>query len=79
LNSLPYLIATFLANLLSFIPFIGPIWGGIIAGILDGLALLGRLAGDIASRFKQETDQQDLKSGQDLEYFTAGNLEAQGQ
>ncbi|HEU5376406.1 MAG TPA: hypothetical protein VFV38_13255 [Ktedonobacteraceae bacterium] len=79
MSSLPYIIATILGNLLSFIPFIGPIWGGIIAGILNGLALLGRLAGDIAKGFKQETDQEDLRSGQGLGYFTADNLEAQGQ
>ena len=53
--------------------------GGILAGLLAGFSFLGKIAGDIASGFKWETDQYDLRNGPGWEYFTRENLEAQGQ
>jgi len=76
-SSIPYIVFSLIASIITII--LNPALGGIISGILAGLALLGHLAGDIAGGFKQETDQEDLRTGQGLGYFTSGNLEAQGQ
>jgi hypothetical protein len=56
----------------------GNFLGTLLSGLSFALSDLGNIAGDIASWFRVETDQQDMRSGLGLSWFNRDNVTASG-